>query len=60
MEWEKVSKSKGEIIDITPTLRSSDYVRGNEILKWIRDNHGQIFEFKNFRALFHFYKQKSH
>jgi hypothetical protein len=24
------------------------------------DNHGQIFEFKNFRALVHFYKQKSH
>lgn len=39
---------KGEIIDITPTLRSSDYVRGNEILKWIRDNHKLVGDYYNF------------
>jgi len=45
---------KGEVIDKTPNLRNEgDYVlRGNEILKWIRDNKeviGQDYhEFENY------------
>ena len=33
---------RGEIIDITPSLRGNDYIRGNEILKWIKDNEKLI------------------
>lgn len=29
---------KGDIIDVTPTLRGNGLVRGNEIYKWICDN----------------------
>jgi len=38
----------GEIIDVTPNLRGNDYVRGNEILKWIRDNHKLVGPYYNF------------
>ena len=33
---------KGEIIDITPLCRCGLCVRGNEILKWIKDNEEKI------------------
>lgn len=29
---------KGEIIDFTPCLRGQDCLRGNEILRWVKDN----------------------
>jgi hypothetical protein len=35
---------KGEIIDITPNLRGEDCLRGNEILKWTKDNEELIGE----------------
>jgi hypothetical protein len=35
---------KGEIIDITPNLRSDNCLRGNEILKWVKDNEELIGE----------------
>lgn len=39
---------EGEIIDITPSLNGNDYVRGNEILKWIRANHKLVGDYYNF------------
>lgn len=39
---------EGEIIDITPTIRSNDMVRGNEILKWMRENYKLIGDYFNF------------
>lgn len=42
----------GDIIDVTPTLRGSGLVRGNEIYRWICDNEDLIghypFEYKTF------------
>ena len=29
---------KGDVIDVTPSLRGTGIVRGNEILRWIQDN----------------------
>ena len=43
----------GEIIDITPTLRD-DCLRGNEILKWIKDNEllvGPYYQFTEYVIL---------
>ena len=39
---------KGDIIDITPNLRGSDCLRGNEILKWVRTNHKLVGDYYNF------------
>ena len=39
---------EGEIIDITPDLRSNDCLRGNEILKWMKDNKNLIGDYYNF------------
>lgn len=39
---------KGEIIDITPNLRSENCLRGNEILKWIKDNEDLVGPYYNF------------
>jgi hypothetical protein len=38
----------GEIIDITPDLRSNNCLRGNEILKWIKDNKDKVGPYYNF------------
>lgn len=38
----------GEIIDITPDLRGDNYVRGNEILKWVKDNESLVGPYYNF------------
>lgn len=35
---------KGDIIDITPDLRNNNCLRGNEILKWVKDNEKLIGE----------------
>jgi hypothetical protein len=35
---------KGNIIDITPNLRSENCLRGNEILRWVKDNEELIGE----------------
>lgn len=35
---------QGEIIDITPSLSGEDYIRGNEILKWIKKNKNLLGE----------------
>lgn len=45
---------KGDIIDITPCLRSEHCVRGNEILKWIKDNEhlvGKHYKFTEYVIL---------
>lgn len=39
---------EGEIIDVTPDLRSNDCLRGNEILKWMKDNKNLIGDYYNF------------
>lgn len=39
---------EGEIIDVTPDLRSNDCLRGNEILRWMKDNKDLIGEYYNF------------
>lgn len=39
---------KGEIIDVTPNLRSENCLRGNEILKWIKDNEELVGPYYNF------------
>jgi hypothetical protein len=33
---------EGEIIDVTPSFRDENILRGNEILKWIKDNEKLI------------------
>lgn len=38
----------GEIIGATPDLRSNDSLRGNEILKWVKDNKDLVGEYYNF------------
>lgn len=38
----------GEVIDITPSLNGDNYVRGNEILKWIKDNKKLVGDYYNF------------
>lgn len=38
----------GEIIDITPNLRSENCLRGNEILKWTKDNQHLVGDHYNF------------
>jgi hypothetical protein len=38
----------GKIIDKTPDLRSDDCLRGNEILKWIKDNEPLVGPYYNF------------
>lgn len=46
---------KGEIIDITPNLRSDNCLRGNEILKWVKDNEeligGRYYNFTEYVIL---------
>ena len=39
---------KGDIIDITPNLRSENCLRGNEILKWVKDNESIVGKYYNF------------
>ncbi len=39
---------KGEIIDVTPDLRSENCLRGNEILKWVKDNEKLVGPYYNF------------
>ena len=39
---------EGEIIGITPDLRSNDCLRGNEILKWVKDNKETVGPSHNF------------
>jgi hypothetical protein len=39
---------KGEIIDVTPDLRSENCLRGNEILKWVKDNEESVGPYYNF------------
>ena len=44
----------GVIIDTTPDLRGDDYVRGNEIHKWIKDNKdlvGPYYQFTEYVIL---------
>jgi hypothetical protein len=44
----------GEIIDATPILHGDHIVRGNEILKWIKDNQdlvGKYWDYKNYVIL---------
>lgn len=38
----------GKIIDMTPDLRSDNCLRGNEILKWIKDNEKLVGPYYNF------------
>lgn len=38
----------GDIIDITPTIRNNDCLRGNEIHKWIKENESLIGSHYNF------------
>lgn len=39
---------EGDIIDITPDLKDGNYLRGNEILKWIKDNEQLVGPYYNF------------
>lgn len=38
----------GEVISNTPILRCSECLRGNEILKWIKDNNELVGDYYNF------------
>ncbi len=41
-------KFKGEILDITPNLRSDNCLRGNEILTWVKDNEALVGPYYQF------------